>query len=245
MGGNTSKINSNTVLDEMISSYIEQIQENSDSTFITQNVVIDNTAYVKMVSDEYLACLDISKDRPIEDIKQLCIPPDTSVKDINLRYLLNFNNVTDQQIQMTQETISKMLSTTEASIKQDIKGFSFSNETKTNINNFLSKNINTFVKSVQSLKNDKVYLQTLTVKSGNVQGITIDATINYLNNQIQKNATDTRLLDTISNDVKTDIKQSVDGFGGLGNIIKLIIVGTISIFIVLTILILVLKSRKH
>jgi len=206
MGGNQSKITVDKTTDIIINSIISSTQQSISSNTVSQTVLIDNS----LSQEKYLECLTtISRQNTnfLESAEKLCKILIETPSEIKLKTFFAVKEKSQQINNLTVELIDKITEDISAKQKQD-NGMSISNSTKTLIKDSLRLNKETIIKALQELTSENVLVQSVVIKSGSANVISLEASIEIVKDILMANNNFVKSVSDITRSISTDNSQS-------------------------------------
>jgi len=206
MGGNQSKITVDKTTDIIINSIISSTQQSISSNTVSQTVLIDNS----LSQEKYLECLNtVSRQSTnfLESAEKLCKILIETPSEIKLKTFFAVKEKSQQINNLTVELIDKITEDISAKQKQD-NGMSISNSTRTLIKDSLRLNKDTIIKALQELTSENILVQSVVIKSGSANVISLEASIEIVKDILMANNNFVKSVSDITRSISTDNSQS-------------------------------------
>ena len=178
-----TKIKQESVTENFIKSVLEVTQANSLITSSTSGITIDTNKAKELLYNARMECLN--KGHTTKECLELY--PENAVENIYIRGVMNINSTVSQFNKADQKQVNTIADKISSNLKNNIQGISMGSNTSIEVSDTIKNVGEAIVNAYQTQDVKNVLSQQIIVTGSGVRGVTIDSTINAVNDVLQQN----------------------------------------------------------
>ena len=223
MGGSTSRISQENIVNMTSELVTRAIQTATFRGYSTQEINQDCTDFVQTATQAYLSCVESVRDRPAEEIINICQAIQElgrcETSNVILDSTVNIDNSAVQDMQITQEMQNSISNELTSRLNQQT-GFRIGDEAENEIRNVVNESSKIVTDNRNDIFNDIGSNQSITNKGGTVRLVTFKNAQNVVSKTLQSNTSFQDSVSNLTNTLDSELSQSG---GGIGNILMIVI----------------------